>query len=68
MELTEPLDQLEDANNLEKYKVAGKIAANVLDKLVEMAKPDTSVYEMCVFGDRMIQEEVTKKSLQEYKL
>ena len=60
MELTEPLDQLEDSNNLEKYKMAGKIAANVLDKLVTMVVPDASVYELCVYGDRMIKEEVTK--------
>jgi curved DNA binding protein len=60
MELTEPLGQLNDDNNLEKYKVAGKIVAHVLDKLVDMAKPDASVYEMCVFGDRMIKEEVDK--------
>lgn len=60
MELTEPLDQLDDNNNLEKYKMAGKIASHVLDKLVAMAVPDASVYEICVVGDKMITEEVNK--------
>jgi curved DNA binding protein len=60
MDNIDPLLQLDDENNLNKYKMAGKIVAKVLDELVRMAKPGCTTYDMCVYGDRRIVEEVGK--------
>jgi len=60
MKLTDPLTQLDNGANICKYKMAGKIAAKVLDELVKMAKPGTKLYEMCTTGDMMILDGVNK--------
>lgn len=57
MQSTDPIEQLEDENNLKKYVKAGEILSNVLDKLVEAAKPGIEVYDLCIMGDRLINEE-----------
>jgi curved DNA binding protein len=58
--VVDPLFQLEDEANLNKYKMAGKIASKVLDELINVCKPGTTVYQMCTLGDKMILEEVQK--------
>lgn len=63
----DPLFQLEDEANLNKYKMAGKIASKVLDELVNVCKPGTTVYQMCTLGDKMIMEEVNKVYKDTYK-
>jgi len=61
--LSDPMTQLDSPRgefNLIKYKKAGNIAANAMHKLVAMTKRGTNVSDMCEFGDKYIQEEVSK--------
>lgn len=57
---TDPMDQLVDTENLSKYKVAGSIAAKVLDELVKMSIPGAKVIDICNQGDTLIKNECSK--------
>ena len=57
-ELSDPMTQLSSDETLKKYKLAGKITANVLNKLVNMCKDGQRVYNICIFGDKSILEEI----------
>lgn len=59
MSHTDPLLQLENDSTLNKYKTAGIVASKVLARLVNMAKPGIKLYDMCIFGDKAIIEELT---------
>ena len=52
------IEQLENSQNLEKYRVAGNIVCKVLDKLIKMTKPNAFIYDICKKGDNCIQSEV----------
>ena len=59
----DPLEQLDSPNrkfNIKKYKEAGRIAGQTLDKLINMIKPGVKIYDLCVFGDDYILQEVSK--------
>ncbi|XP_074599841.1 proliferation-associated protein 2G4 [Brevipalpus obovatus] len=43
-----------------KYKMAGEMVNRVLQKLIEMCKPDESVIKICETGDNLILEETNK--------
>jgi len=45
---------------LEKYQEAGKICKNVMALVLEKCVPGASVHEVCSFGDKMIEEQVSK--------
>lgn len=60
MEISDPIQQLQDENNLTKYKTAGKIVAIVLEHLISLIKPGINVSELCSIGDIKIIEEVNK--------
>lgn len=57
---TEPLHQLVDDRNMNKYKTAGTIVSKVLDLLIKETKPGAKIYDLCVLGDKTINEEVGK--------
>lgn len=56
----DPLLQLQDEANLNKYKTAGIVASKVLDLLVSECKPNKRVYDLCQLGDKKIIEELAK--------
>ena len=58
MEITDPMTQLDDSSNLEKYKIGGEVVATVLDKLIDECKPGKSIYELCILGDDLIKKEL----------
>ncbi len=60
MEVSDPIEQLQDDNNLTKYKTAGKIVAKVLDDLIYLVKPGANIKDLCNTGDSKILEEVNK--------
>ncbi len=60
IEFTDPEEQLNKPVNFEKYKAAGKIAARVLDRLVQMCQIGVDVRDLCQQGDQWILEEVQK--------
>lgn len=45
---------------LEKFKTAGKIATTVMDELIKKAVPEADIYELCMFGNKRINEECSK--------
>ncbi|MBA43008.1 MAG: hypothetical protein CMF62_03250 [Magnetococcales bacterium] len=54
------VEQLDLQENLEKYQTAGRIASNVLDKIIKMIKIGSNIAELCRKGDELILEEVNK--------
>jgi len=59
-EMTDPLLQLENRENINKYKTAGKIAMNVLDILIKNVVPGSSISYLCDTGDNLISSELDK--------
>jgi curved DNA binding protein len=56
-----PKDEtLATAGVLDKYQAAGKIANDVLKKVLAKVKAGASVVDLCEFGDKEIETEVTK--------
>lgn len=51
----EALRQLDSSDVLDKYKTAGRIAAEVMDKIVEYVTPGTQVFTLCKIGDTCIE-------------
>jgi len=60
MQLTDPLTQLEDLSNLNKYKKAGQIASNVIDKIVQKIVRGVNIGELCDYGDKKIIKQCNK--------
>jgi curved DNA binding protein len=60
MKLSDPMLQLKDKGNIQKYRKAGSIVAKVLDNLIKLCKVGQSVYKICSLGDLFIGEEVKK--------
>lgn len=58
--LSDPMTQLNNGINLQKYKKAGTIAAKVLNTLVNLCKPGQIIYKLCSLGDDLINNEVKK--------
>ncbi len=58
--LSDPIEQLEKKDALIKYKKSGRIAANIMQKLVDMCKPGVKIYDICTTGDKLITEAVNK--------
>ncbi len=56
--LSDPIEQLEKKDALIKYKKSGRIAANIMQKLVDMCKPGVKIYDICSTGDKLITEAV----------
>lgn len=56
--LSDPLLQLTNRENINKYKTAGKIASSVLDKLIDVTTIGTNVYDICKLSDALIMDEV----------
>ncbi|CAH6421169.1 Peptidase family M24 [uncultured virus] len=54
MELSDPLEQLVNLENLNKYKMAGLICTKVLDKLINTIQPYSDIFELCCLGDKLI--------------
>lgn len=63
IKLTDPMIQLEDERAVDKYRTSGRIVTEVLDTLIDMVKPKERVYNICVIGDRMIEEEIKKTKM-----
>ena len=58
MEKLNSLEQLDDHDNLEKYKVGGQIVFKVINNLIKKSKINTDIYELCLFGDKMMLDEL----------
>lgn len=59
-ELTDPLDQLKDGNNLNKYKAAGLIATKAVDEIVKNVKAGAKLFDLVVIGNNYIKNELDK--------
>lgn len=57
--MLDPMDQIDNVN-LAKYQMAGNIASKVLESLISSCVPNTAVCTLCVKGDNLIIEELTK--------
>lgn len=53
-----PFEQLENEDNLQKYKDAGSVATKVMNKLVKIAKPNKKLSELSKQGNDMIKGEL----------
>ena len=51
-------EQLDNTENLEKYKAAGTIASKALNKVIKCTNPGVSVLKLCKMGDDFISSEV----------
>jgi len=51
-------EQLDNAENLEKYKAAGTIASKALNKVIKHTNPGISILKLCKMGDDFIASEV----------
>jgi len=60
MSLSDPYRQLDDPNNLQKYKKAGAVAASVLDKTISMCQKGAKILDICNQGDFLIEQELSK--------
>nr|QBK89270.1 MAG: metallopeptidase family M24 [Mimivirus LCMiAC02] len=61
--ISDPMEQLDFPNRkskIRKYKEAGRIAGKALNKLIDMIKPGVKIYDLCIYGDNYILEEVSK--------
>merc|ERR1712080_51963 len=54
------LQTISDDLVVTKYKMAAEIVNKVLKELVEACKPDASVRDLCVLGDKRLTEETSK--------
>ena len=59
-ERVDPLDQLQDPNNLSKYKAAGLIATKAVTEIVNKAKDGISLLELYQLGNNYITNECNK--------
>lgn len=59
-ERVDPLDQLQDPNNLNKYKAAGLIATKAVTEIVNKAKDGVSLLELQQVGNNYITNECNK--------
>jgi len=58
MEKLSSLDQLDDYNNLEKYKTGGVLIKKILNTLIKQIKNNSNIKELCMTGDNLILEEI----------
>ena len=49
-------NQLDDPQNLEKYKCAGKIITQVLDKIIKKIEIGSVLKDLCEYGDNILKE------------
>jgi len=49
--ITDPMNQLDDITNIEKYRAGGKLVGKVLGDLVAMCKPGIKTDDICRYGD-----------------
>jgi curved DNA binding protein len=56
----DPIIQLQDETNLNRYKAAGVITSKVLDIIVPKCIPGTNVFELCQEGDKIIMEKLSE--------
>lgn len=54
MKFSDPINQLLDNTNLQKYRQAGIIASSVLNNLIQKTKSGTLLYDLCTLGDKLI--------------
>jgi len=55
---SDPLNQLDDNNNIDKYITAGKIVSNVLNYIVAELYPNIDVSNLCTAADNMVTNEL----------
>lgn len=53
-----PFEQLENDDNLQKYKDAGQIVTKVMNKLVKSAKPNKKLVDLSIQGNKIIKNEL----------
>lgn len=60
MKITDPLIQLDDIENLKKYKEAGQIATQTVNEIVKLIKPGCKLVELCSVGTKFVVNECAK--------
>ncbi len=55
--ISDPMTQLEDAENLKKYKTAGLIATKTVNKVLEHAKNGVKLIDLCNIGNKFVTDE-----------
>lgn len=58
--MSNPLKQLDDINNMNKYKTAGLIATKAVDEIVKHSKPNTKLIDLIDIGNKYIGVELNK--------
>ncbi|EPY51019.1 curved DNA-binding protein Cdb4 [Schizosaccharomyces cryophilus OY26] len=51
---------LNNSETINKYKLAGELSQNVLNKVVDLCKDGAKVFDICVRGDQLLEEAVSK--------
>lgn len=57
MKFTDPFTQLDNDENLKKYKTAGLISTKTVNKILANAKIGTKLLDLCIIGNTFINEE-----------
>ncbi|KAI7902622.1 DNA-binding protein [Cokeromyces recurvatus] len=57
---TEPVNDVSNSDVQMKYKDAGRIADDVLDKVIKLCVVDAKIIDICIEGDRLITEATSK--------
>jgi methionine aminopeptidase len=57
MKFTDPFTQLDNDENLKKYKTAGLISTKTVNKILENAKVGTKLVDLCTIGNSFVQSE-----------
>lgn len=57
MDLTDPLTQLDDIENIRKYKAAGLISTKTVNKILDNAKIGSKLIDLCNIGNEFVASE-----------
>ena len=60
MEKLNSLEQLDEYDNLEKYKIGGQIVVKVINNLIKKSRVNVDIYELCLIGNEMLIQELKK--------
>ncbi len=59
MKFTDPQSQLEDPENIKKYKTAGLIATKTVNEILKYTKPNSKLLDLHIIGNKFISTELT---------
>lgn len=59
-QLNDPLEQLDDSVNLDKYKTAGLIATKTVDEIVKLLQPNANLFDIIQYANTFVQTECSK--------